>query len=422
MINFLSKAERLLGRLRNNIAFIPAIMSFVGISLALLMVYAEEQGISQYLLDYFPQLVINDADTSKTVLSTSISGIISIMVFSFSMVMILLNQASSNFSPRLLPGLISNRRHQFILGIYMATILYCIFVLISIQPTDKNYYPPGFAVLISIVLMTTSLGSFIYFIHSISQEIQVSNIMEKIFNDAASRIKYLIDNEGAQEFSFGDTSNWHNVLSQSSGYLGHVEYDRIAEIAKANNTRIVVIPCKGSLVLENMPIFKSEKKLDDEIAKEIADLYSYSIDEMVEDNYPFAFKQINEIALKAMSPGINDPGTAMSAIDYLTQLFLLRLKKKDRSFYTIGDEAIVEITTSDLSTLLYDTMAGLRTYCKHDVLIMRQLYNMLVFLRDDANHVEQTYKKSIEQEIENLKYVVDKGIDYKVDLNQIIPS
>lgn len=420
MKNFLPNIKRIIIGLRNNIAFIPGVISFLGISFALVMVYAEEQGISKYLLEYVPQLVINDVDTSKTVLSTAISGIISIMVFSFSMVMILLNQASSNFSPRLLPGLISNRRHQIILGIYMATILYCIFVLVSIQPAEENYYPPGFAVLIAIIMMTISLGSFIYFIHSISQEIQVSNIMETIYNDAASRLQYLIEKEPSEAFSLGDTSNWHAFNSLESGYVRHIDYDEIAEIAKEKQTKIIVLPYKGLFVMSSMPIFRSENQLDKESLDRISNYFTFSKDEMVEDNYAFAFKQINEIALKAMSPGINDPGTAKSAIDYLTQLFSLRLKKKDDSYYVIDNEAFVEISTVNFSTLLYDTMAALRTYCKHDVLLMRQLFNMLTFLNQEAKQLDNDYKKSIAREIEHLEHDAKESIKYDFDFKQVL--
>lgn len=108
-------------KLESNIAFYPSLISLVGLFFAFFMYYLESWGVSKYLVENAPLLVINNVDTARDLLTTFIGGLISIMVFSFSLVMILLNQASSNFSPRLLPGLISNRRHQVILGIYNAT-------------------------------------------------------------------------------------------------------------------------------------------------------------------------------------------------------------------------------------------------------------------------------------------------------------
>ena len=108
--------------LKDKIAFFPTLISLGGAFFAYIMMYAETQGISNYLIDFLPELVINNTETARVILTTFIAGLISIMVFSFSMVMILLNQASSNFSPRLLPGLISNRKHQIILGISTESI------------------------------------------------------------------------------------------------------------------------------------------------------------------------------------------------------------------------------------------------------------------------------------------------------------
>ena len=125
--------------LKNKIAFFPSIIAMAGVIFAYLMMYSENEGISSYLQEFLPELVINDKETARTILSTFIAGLTSIMVFSFSMVMILLNQASSNFSPRLLPGLISNRRHQIVLGIYLFTIIYCILIFISLQTLHDKF-------------------------------------------------------------------------------------------------------------------------------------------------------------------------------------------------------------------------------------------------------------------------------------------
>ena len=117
-------------QLESKIAFYPTLFSVGGLLFALLLAYLESRGISKYLIENAPILVVNNDETARNLLTTFIGGLISIMVFSFTMVMIVLNQASSNYSPRVLPGLISNSRHQIILGIYNASLLYCIFTLL----------------------------------------------------------------------------------------------------------------------------------------------------------------------------------------------------------------------------------------------------------------------------------------------------
>jgi uncharacterized membrane protein len=113
---YLSYIIKYIVKLKSKIAFYPTLLSVLGLTFAFTMFYFESKGISKYLLEHAPVLVVNDTETARSLLTTFIGGLISIMVFSFSMVMILLNQASSNFSPRILPGLISNTRHQIVLA------------------------------------------------------------------------------------------------------------------------------------------------------------------------------------------------------------------------------------------------------------------------------------------------------------------
>ena len=91
--------------IESKIAFYPTLLAFFGFNFAFLMLFLEKKGISRTLIEKIPQLLVEDGDTALTIISACIGGLISMMVFSFSMVMLLLSQASSNFSPRLLPGL-----------------------------------------------------------------------------------------------------------------------------------------------------------------------------------------------------------------------------------------------------------------------------------------------------------------------------
>lgn len=287
---------RTIYHLKDKIAFFPTIISLAGCVFAYLMMYAENKGISKYLIEFLPELVINNAETARNILTTFIGGLISIMVFSFSMVMILLNQASSNFSPRLLPGLISNRKHQIILGIYLATILYCIFILVFIEPTGNKYQLPGFSVLWSIIFMVVSLGAFIYFIHSISQEIQIEFIMKRISTTAKKKIKKLLELEKDKEFNFPDTSNWSSFKSKETGYFQDVSIKIIKEVAKNENCKIEIVSKKGTLCYKGEVLFKTENKLGEETTTKIYKAFDFSNDEFIEDNYLIAFKHLKEIA------------------------------------------------------------------------------------------------------------------------------
>lgn len=401
MKRLIQRFSTLFDSLKSKIAFYPTIFAITGFISSFMMIYLEDRGISKYLLESFPYLVINNGDTALTILSACITGLVSMMVFSFSMVMVILNQASSNYSPRLLPGLISEKNHQVILGIYLGTILYCIFIAISIQPEGDRYQIPGFSVIIGILGTVFSLCAFIYFIHSISQNIQINNILDGIYKKAEKRLNYLIENRSDQDLGFEDTSGWHSYHTNRTGYFQNISKDNILDICQKNSTRIQILPVKGMFILKDVPIFRSEKELEEDTIKDILANFNFSRGELVKDNYNLAFKQITEVIVKAMSPGINDPGTALNAIDYLTELFALRMKLGDLHSISGEDQTYIHLTSVSFDKLLYNVLASIRAYCKHDIIIIQKIGIMIYYLKNQYAK-KQDYYKVLDREAKNL--------------------
>lgn len=407
MKHFFIRIATFFRTVKSKIAFYPSIIAFGGFFLALGMIILEKRGISRHILEVFPMLMVEDGDTALNVLSTCIGGLISMMVFSFSMVMLLLSQASSNFSPRLLPGLISNKRHQIILGVFLATIVYNIFTLFSVNTSEEKYTLPGFSILLGVFFTIVCLSAFIFFIHNISQSIQINNIMDGIYDQAIDRLNEIIEREKKGSKLpipyFPDTSEWHSYTSNKSGYFQNISIKNITDICKKNDIRVYITTPKGLFVLKNNSILKTSKALDNKIVDDIFSNINFARGEYIRDNYTLAFKQITEIAVKAMSPGINDPGTAVNAIDYLTELFSLRMDKNDSGVIAAEGENYIKIAIITFEELLYNVMASLRTYCKHDPTVMQKFIGMLNYLKNQPA-ANETYHKSIEEE---LKVLID---------------
>lgn len=402
--------------LKDKIAFFPSILAFFGCFFAYLMMFLEIRGISDYISEFAPFLVISNLETARILLTTFIAGLISIMVFSFSMVMILLNQASSNFSPRLLPGLISNRRHQTVLGLYIATILYCIFILVFIEPSGNDYKVPGFSVLFAIIFMVICLAAFIYFIHSISQEIQISNIMHKIFVDAESQLKKQIEDEKNQK-EFENTSNWFVYNSGSFGYLQSISTKILTDVTKEYSIKIETLVNIGNYCKQDEPLFKTNKKLEDDCLERIQTAFTISFEEFIEDNNVLAFKHLTEIAIKAMSPGINDPGTALYAIDYIANLLQLKMQKKDYLLSYYKDSAFLKINLIPFTEVLDKVVTSLRTYCKEDILVVLKLLKILSQLINKTSH--QEHADDLTKQINNILFDARKAIENPADLEKL---
>ena len=241
--------------------------------------------------------------------------------------------------------------------------------------------------------------------------------MDRIFYSAKARLQKLIDLENDDDVNVPQTSKWCPITSHRSGYFQDLNLKALKEIAQENNIQLEIIPTKGTYILPKQLLFKSNVKLDDKIIDEVNGAFRFSKSELIEDNYLLAFKQITEIAVKAMSPGINDPGTAINAIDYLTELFSLRLYKNDVNIvYSDKNEPMLKINTIDFQEVLFQVMAALRTYCSHDIIIVQKLFYMLNYLKDKDHIKLEIYHKAISLEIENLHEDATNSLKNKADL------
>ncbi len=421
MTKIFRKLGTFFNTIQGKIAFYPTLFALFGFNFAFLMAWIEDTGISKKILEVTPQLMLQDGDTALTIFSVCIGGLISMMVFSFSMVMLLLSQASSNFSPRILPGLVSDKKNQIILGTYLATILYLIFTLFSIEPDAKTYMLPGLSIMIGIALTILCLAAFIYFIHNMSQSIQISNILDAIYDKSRERLLDTIETESNKKkvVKFPDTKNWKRYSIDKSGYFQNISYRNIHEICEANDLKIHILKPKGSFVLKHESFIAAEKEIDENTLQNIYSNINFSRGEIVEDNYVLAFKQLTEIAIKAMSPGINDPGTAINAIDYLTELFGLRMHKLDTGTIIIDEVQHIKIEVVSFKNLLKYVMATLRTYASHDPIIVEKLLGMLSYLKNEKHICSLEYKAVVDVEIKTLLQDAKSSINSKTDRKRI---
>lgn len=414
----MDRIKNIFYKIRSKIAFYPSLISLGGLLLAFLMIYLEKIDVSAYLIEVAPTLVINNTDTAKTLLSTLIGGLISLTVFSFSMVMVLLNRASSNFSPRVLPGIISDRKHQVVLGLYIATILYNIFILVSIEPTDNSYQTPGFSVLIGILLTVLCLASFIYFIHHISQAIQVGNILTDIHDKTKKELEHILEEQKEKSSNFENTMHWEKNIITKTGYFYGVLKENLLKVCREHDIKIAINLFKGQFILDGTIGLLSEKSLSEKQEKEIMNSLLFSQEELRGENYIYGFRQISEIGIKAMSPGINDPGTALSTIDYLTSLFIILMKKPEWEYLSDADETNwAQIKNVKFSEVLYNVMATYRLYCKHDATVMRKLMYMLRTLESHVLNSDQM--ADIRIEMKQLQLDADSNIENNRDLDKM---
>ena len=406
----------------NSIGFYPTLISFFFALLALVMLYLETLGLSKSLQDNMPFMIISNSETARLILSSITTGIISLTVFSFTMVMLVLNQASSNFTPRVIPGLISYKSNQRVMGLYLGTLIYTLIIMVNVHSDYYGIPLPGFAIFLAMCFTILCLAFFVYFIHSISLSIQIESILESIYDVTWRKLKDEIKQDGTEAISYLDSiEKWYPLESPKSGYLQSMKIDAVVELCREYDVVLCFFQPLGNFMIKGVPFAKINKELEDidGFKDELFAHLNFYREERPDVNYIFGFKHITESAVKALSPSVNDPGTAMKAIDYLADLFILRMKLTDEKLLCDeqgeGRLLFLEETFENLMSLC---LSPIRLYSKQNsVVVIRMLYMLrsLLYKVEEYPHL----KPVLYAEAKQLLLDADENVENKADRKRI---
>ena len=260
--------------------------------------------------------------------------------------------------------------------------------------------------------------AFIYFIHTISQSIQITFILDDIYITAKKRLHQVLEWDEDAPDSFPETSGWYEYRNNNSGYFRDIGREDLLEFCKEKETMIDILPVRGMFALQGIPLFRSKKALTEQEIDKVFTYFHFSREEMVSTNYVLAFKQIAEVLAKAMSPGINDPGTAMNAIDYITELLRIRMCLSDHSFISLNGKAYGRERVVRFHELLYNLIASIRTYSKNDIVVVQKLGQMFNYLQQQEAK-EVSYYQTLKTEAERVLMDAHNSLDNKSDQDVI---
>lgn len=351
----------LLRQIRDSIAFYPTLIA-VALTTAALAVL---------LLEGTDLVHVSSVSNAQQLLGVVIGGVISLMVFSFSTVMLVLSQASSQFSPRVLPGLITQRAHQIILGTELGTVLFSLLVLLSLPESGT---PPQWGVLLATALGLVCLVLFVVFIHSVSRSIQLQPILSDRMRAGLAALPAEAGPSGAAR---PDTRRWTVIESPSSGYVTGRRTEQLLSVCDELDICAEELHWLGDFVLTGAPLVRVSRGLDDAERESLCGCYTFSTTAPQPEGVLRSLRDITEIALKALSPGINDPNSALLAVDFLTLLL-------DRWMSTYADLSHSSKGTArlfprrvTLDHLLYRHLGPIATYGQGDGMVLGKLLDCL---------------------------------------------
>ncbi len=373
-----------------SIAFYPALIAVGFLVLSWGMLVFDFSDYGKEIKSGLSWLSLKDASTARTIISTVAGAIISLTVFSFSMVMIVLNQAASQMSNRVLNSMIENRFQQVILGIYIGTIVYALFLLSTIRDISSGIYVPAFSIYLLILLTVIDIFLFIYFLDYVTQTVKYETVIDRVrlqtFKNMETDFK-----EFQSEKPAWLSSPSKIISAQKSDYFQGFNEKRLLELAKKHQVQVSFLIPPGQFVIKGTACIKihSNEIVTEDALKEIADCADFYTGQPIDRNPDYGFRQLSEVAIKALSPGINDPGTAVLALHALFALFDYRLYQQLPQLIENSDNMVViYLPTSDFIELFERCLQPIWNYGKDDGAIQATFLDMLTQIKtQDDRHL-----------------------------------
>jgi uncharacterized membrane protein len=270
------------------------------------------------------------SEGARSVLTTVATSMITVAGVVFSLTLLVLTQASSQFGPRLLVNFMRDRTQQIVLGIFVATFAYALLVLRVVTGGDGDAGLPPFvphvSVFVALALTFLTVAVLVYFFHHIAQSVRVTHVLANVDRALQRRLDQLGDApaDDLEPLLDGLGEDVGSLRARSGGYLQSVEVEALIAAAARAGAVVRVLPTVGDFVRRGGALAEIDPPgAVDAVADAVHGALALGEDRNLTQDLGFYFDEFLEIALRALSPSTNDPFTARSCIDRVGQGLLL---------------------------------------------------------------------------------------------------
>ncbi len=298
---------------------IPAIMVLAGVLSALALVAVDRSGAVPQWLIAGPWLYNGGGTGARTLLGAVASSTIGVAGTVFSITIAALSLAAGQMGPRLLRNFTRDRGNQFTLGAFLGTFSYALMVLRSVRTQNEGEFVPYLSLSIGIALAFVCVATLVYFVGHMAGRINVDTVIELVSEDVRLAIERITTDRVQVQVQPPPPHFWTAAVAVKDarrGYLQQLDEEGLAAWAEKHNTAIRLLVRPGEYVFPGAPIALMKPSVEG------ADTAIRSATALGESrgssaDIEFAVRQLVEVAVRALSPGINDPHTAISVLDRL---------------------------------------------------------------------------------------------------------
>jgi len=376
-------------RMRERFWFLPALLCVASVALAEGLILIDRHLVGANSDGLAPVLVRVGESGSRDLLGAIAASTLTVASTTFSITVAVLAVSSSTYGPRLVRNFMADRGNQLVLGIFVATFLYSLIVLRSIRAVGDDgdqYFVPHLAVNMAVLLAVTSIGVLVYFIHHISDSVQVWTLVERVNADLVDVIDRLYpeddDSTGAgpvaaapgRLLTVAETSE--EITTTHTGYVQGVDLDRLVSVAAEHDVVVVLRVRPGLHITRDavVAVVSPADRVGDDCRGAVRQTIHVGRGRTPDEDVEFPVHLLEEMAVRALSAGTNDPYTAINALHSLAGGLVLLAGRPKPSPYRHDPEGRLRVVTPvvDLLDLVDHVFDALRVYATAHPMVLHQ--------------------------------------------------
>lgn len=404
---------------RSTFWFVPAVIVLGAVGLAAVLI-AVDATVDLGVVARWPMLFGAGAAGARGLLTAVASSMITVAGVVFSITIVALSLTSSQYTSRVLRNFMRDRNNQVVLGVFVGIFAYCLVVLRVIRGGDEVAFVPSLAVLGGLILAFVGIGYLIFFIHYISMSIQSSSIIAAAAEETISAIDHLFPKgmgDDVEEDADYDLAvslperAWFVVPARKTGYIQSIDGESLLVVARARGA-IVRMECSiGEFVVEGTPLISvaAPAGSDKDTADDLNAVYVISPYRTVEQDASFGIRQLVDIALKALSPGINDTTTAVMCVNYLAAI-LVRLASRPIATVSRLDQGELRVIARgpSFASLLAEAFDQIRQNAGSNVAVLTRLLQALQIIASQTTNARR--RQALWQHADLISVVAERTI------------
>jgi uncharacterized membrane protein len=327
----------------------------------------------------------SDPQVAQVILAGIAASIMTVVSIVFAILLMTLTLASMQFSPRIIVSFSRDRVTQWTLGVFLGTFSYCMAALPAAHSFPKPF-APVVTVMGAMLLALACVGWLLFFIHHISHAISVNQIVDRIASETEAVIDEMMQWPHRTPHPENDDPRrgytWETTLTSAvSGYIRFLDTKRLVALAKSHHVKIDVLRRVGHFVPAGVPLMRLSRRgrIPPDGTEELRGAFDFGPVRTLQQDVEFGVLQIVDIALKAISPAVNDPTTAISSVDQLSRI-LIRFASRETPESNLYDPPgvfRVHVPWIGFERLLDSAFEQIRAYSRSDVAVSLRLLRAL---------------------------------------------